>query len=97
MGTAAWLLTHLQRWCVPARLACALQEIKAAAKQGNNAGTRILAQQLVRLRAQITKMHIAQAQLQGVSASVTVSWRARGVSWRAAAALAAAAVGAASC
>lgn len=35
-----------------------LQEIKAAAKQGNQAGTRILAQQLVRLRGQITKMQV---------------------------------------
>jgi hypothetical protein len=59
-----------------------LQEIKAAAKQGNTAGTRILAQQLVRLRAQITKMHTAQAQLRGVSTSVTVSWQASGASWR---------------
>lgn len=32
----------------------AVQEIKAAAKQDNQQGTRILAQQLVRLRGQIT-------------------------------------------
>lgn len=33
-------------------------EIKKAAKAGNEAGTRILAKQLVRLRGQITKMQV---------------------------------------
>lgn len=57
--------------------ACRLQQdIKLAAKQGNQAGTRILAQQLVRLRAQITKMHTTQAQLRGVGVSMTVSGQA---------------------
>lgn len=50
-----------------------IKEIKAAAKQGNQAGTRILAQQLVRLRQQQTKMRTAQAQLRGVGISVTTA------------------------
>lgn len=52
-----------------------VQEIKAAARQGNQAGTRILAQQLVRLRAHITKLRTTQAQLRGVGLSVTMSCR----------------------
>ncbi|EFN59444.1 hypothetical protein CHLNCDRAFT_138002 [Chlorella variabilis] len=50
-----------------------IKDIKLAAKQGNQAGTRILAQQLVRLRAQITKMHTTQAQLRGVGVSMTTA------------------------
>lgn len=46
-------------------------EIKKAAKGGNEAGTRILAKQLVRLRGQITQMHTHQANLRGVGLSVT--------------------------
>lgn len=50
-----------------------VKEIKAAANQGNQQGTRILAQQLVRLRGQITKMYTHQAQLKGVGLSVTTA------------------------
>ncbi|KAI3433510.1 hypothetical protein D9Q98_003321 [Chlorella vulgaris] len=50
-----------------------IKEIKLAAKQGNTAGTRILAQQLVRLRGQVTKMHTTQAQLRGVGVTVTTA------------------------
>jgi charged multivesicular body protein 2A/charged multivesicular body protein 2B len=50
-----------------------VQDIKLAAKQGNQAGARILAQQLVRLRNQMTKMRTTQAQLRGVGVSMTVS------------------------
>ncbi|PSC73754.1 vacuolar sorting-associated 2-like protein 3 [Micractinium conductrix] len=50
-----------------------IKDIKATAKQGNTAGTRILAQQLVRLRGQITRMHTTQAQLRGVGISVTTA------------------------
>ncbi|KAL4431015.1 hypothetical protein ABPG75_006271 [Micractinium tetrahymenae] len=50
-----------------------IKEIKAAARQGNQAGTRILAQQLVRLRSHITKLRTTQAQLRGVGLSVTTA------------------------
>ena len=49
------------------------QEIKSAANKGNMAGARILAQQLVRLRGQQTKLLKARATLQGVSVSVATA------------------------
>lgn len=42
-------------------------EIKRTAKSGNEAGTRSLAKELVRLRNQITKLQSSRAQLRGVS------------------------------
>lgn len=48
-------------------------QIKQAAKQGNDANTRILAKSLIRLRAQITKLTAGTAQLKGVSTQMTVS------------------------
>mmetsp|Transcript_35241 Transcript_35241/g.104253 ORF Transcript_35241/g.104253 Transcript_35241/m.104253 type:complete len:214 (-) Transcript_35241:467-1108(-) len=47
-----------------------VQEIKAAAKSGNEASVRILAKSVVRVRAQITKLYSSQAQLRGVSTNI---------------------------
>jgi division protein CdvB (Snf7/Vps24/ESCRT-III family) len=50
-----------------------VRDIKAAAKVGNQAGMRVLAKSLVRLRGQQTKLHASIAQLRGVKTSITVS------------------------
>lgn len=47
-------------------------EIKNAAKNGNDKGARVLAQSLVRLRGQRTKLLASSAQLRGVRASIGV-------------------------
>eukprot|EP00899_Mesostigma_viride_P010317 jgi/Mesvir1/19287/Mv10362-RA.1 len=47
-----------------------IAEIKRAAKQGNQDAAKILAKQLVRLRAQQTKMRNSQAQLRGVGTHI---------------------------
>lgn len=49
-----------------------IKEIKATAKTGNEAATRVLAKSLVRVRAQVTKLQASKAQLQGVSTQITV-------------------------
>jgi len=49
-----------------------IQQIKAAAKRGNNAETKILAKSLVRIRQQITKITSGSAQLKGISTHMTV-------------------------
>lgn len=49
-----------------------IREIKAAAKTNNQASLKILAKSLVRLRAQITKLHGSAANLKGVSTNLTV-------------------------
>lgn len=51
-----------------------IREIKAAAKTGNQASTRILAKSLVRIRSQMTKMQGSKAQLMGVSTQMKVRW-----------------------
>jgi hypothetical protein len=50
-----------------------IREIKAAAKTNNQASLKILAKSLVRLRAQIAKLHCRAANLKGVSTNLTVS------------------------
>jgi hypothetical protein len=50
-----------------------IRDIKASAKQGNQAAMKILAKSLVRLRGQITKLQGSSAQLQGVGMTMTVS------------------------
>jgi len=50
-----------------------IRDIKAAAKTGNTAATRVLAKSLVRLRGQITSLKGSSAQLRGVSTNLTVS------------------------
>jgi hypothetical protein len=50
-----------------------IREIKAAAKTNNQASLKILAKSLVRLRAQIAKLHGSAANLKGVSTNLTVS------------------------
>lgn len=59
-----------------------IRDIKQAAKEGNTAATKILAKSLVRLRAQIAKLHASSAQLRGVSTQMTVSPRAPPASLR---------------
>lgn len=54
-----------------------IREIKAAAKTNNQASLKILAKSLVRLRAQIAKLHGSAANLKGVSTNLTV----RGCVW----------------
>lgn len=49
------------------------QDIKAAARSGNMAGAKILAQQLVRLRGHMAKMQTQAANLRGVNISMAVS------------------------
>lgn len=49
-----------------------IREIKAAAKTNNQASLKILAKSLVRLRAQIAKLHGSAANLKGVSTNLTV-------------------------
>ncbi len=48
-------------------------QIKDAANKNNVTGAKLLAKQLVRLRAQQTKLQTAIASLRGVSTSVVVS------------------------
>ena len=50
-----------------------ITEIKKAARDGNQASTRILAKSLVRVRGQQTKIHAGIAQMQGVKSGMTVS------------------------
>lgn len=50
-----------------------VKDIKAAAKVGNQAGMRVLAKSLVRLRGQQTKLQASMAQLRGVKTSITVT------------------------
>lgn len=50
-----------------------VRDIKAAASKNNEVGAKVLAKQLVRLRAQQTKLLTAIASLRGVSTSVVVS------------------------
>jgi hypothetical protein len=49
-----------------------IRDIKAAAKTNNQASLKILAKSLVRLRAQIAKLHGSAANLKGVSTNLTV-------------------------
>jgi hypothetical protein len=49
------------------------EEIRAAARQGNNASVRILAQQMVRLKEHTKRIQVTRAGLGGVSASLSVS------------------------
>ncbi|CAI7793708.1 unnamed protein product, partial [Closterium sp. NIES-53] len=44
-----------------------LVEIKKTAKTGNQAAARVLARELVRVRAQIAKLHKSKAQIRGIS------------------------------
>lgn len=50
-----------------------IREIKAAAKTGNQAATRVLAKSLVRLRGQIAKLQGSSAQLTGIGTSITTA------------------------
>ena len=48
-------------------------EIRAAARAGNDASVRILAQQMVRLKEHTKRIQVTRAGLSGVSASLSVS------------------------
>lgn len=50
-----------------------IRDIKAAAKQNKEKDVRVLAQALVRVRNQISKMHCNSAQLRGISAQMTTA------------------------
>ena len=52
-----------------------IQQIKQAARQGNDASTRTLAKSLVRVRQQMTKLTSGKAQLHGVSTQIMVHTR----------------------
>lgn len=52
-----------------------IREIKAAASKGNQAGAKTLAKQLIRIRSQMQRLTVHNAQMKGVSAQITVCWR----------------------
>ncbi|XP_022868071.1 vacuolar protein sorting-associated protein 2 homolog 2-like [Olea europaea var. sylvestris] len=49
-------------------------EIKRTAKTGNDAATKILARQLVRLRQQIANLQGSRAQMRGIATHTQVNW-----------------------
>lgn len=52
-----------------------IREIKAAASKGNQAGAKTLAKQLIRIRNQMQRLTVHNAQMKGVSAQITVCMR----------------------